>query len=285
MRPGDRVAVFAGSSPFDATLAWRGLGWLASRYRVVFDRAMFERTGFLAGSDERRRRELQGYLDDPTLAALISVRGGHGITRFAHELDLSGLRERPRWVVGFSDVTALHVETARLGVASIHGPMVAAAGRADAVVRRELVEALEEPGREWALEGLDPWRDGAAEGTLVGGNLTVLHACAAAGRLALPEGCLLLLEDVTERPYRLDRMLATLHAGGHLRRAAGIVLGGFTDCHTGLDGVPAEQVLREWVARLGVPAVAGAPVGHGVRNVPVMLGARHRIVEGRLVRG
>lgn len=274
LRPGDVVAVFAGSSPFDHALAWRGLGWLASRYRLRFDRSLFDRRGYLAGSDERRLRELSSHLADPAVRALIAVRGGYGLSRFVHRLDWSLLRDHPRWIVGFSDVTALHAEAARLGVASVHGPMVAALGRADARTRERLISALETPLASFRLAGLRTILPGTAEGPLAGGNLTMLHACAAAGRLALPEGCILLLEDVTERPYRLDRMLTTLLVGGHLARVSGVLLGDFTDCGPGPDGVTAEEVLRDRLETLGVPVLAGAPVGHGARNLPVVLGRR-----------
>ena len=112
---------------------------------------------------------------------------------------------------------------------------------------------------------------------MFGGNLALLHACAAANRLRVPDGCVMLLEDVTERPYRLDRMLSTLDAGGHLARASAFVLGDFDECEPGRDGVTAEQVLRERLARFGVPVCAGAPVGHGKVNVPVVLGAVARL--------
>ncbi|MCS6899417.1 MAG: LD-carboxypeptidase [Myxococcales bacterium] len=272
LRPGDVVAVFAGSSPFDPTLAWRGLGWLASRYRLRFDRSIFERHGYLAGSDERRRQELSSYLADASVRALIAVRGGYGLSRIVHEIDWSLLREYPRWIVGFSDVTALHVEAARLGIASIHGPMVAALGRGDTWTRSHVLSILETPLAPFYLAGLRTVHPGVAEGPLAGGNLTMLHACAAAGRLSLPEGCILLLEDVTERPYRLDRMLTTLQAGGHLAKVSGVLLGDFTDCDPGPDGVTAEQVLGERLGVLGVPVLSGAPVGHGLRNLPMVLG-------------
>jgi muramoyltetrapeptide carboxypeptidase len=285
LRPGDVVAIFAGSSPFDPTLAWRGLGWLASRYRLRFDRSLFDRRGYLAGSDERRLNELAAYLAAPEIRALIAVRGGYGLSRIVHRIDGSSLRENPRWIVGFSDVTALHVEAVRLGVASVHGPMVAALGRADYWTRTHLISTLEAPLAPFRLPGLRMLHPGTAEGPLAGGNLTMLHACATAGRLALPPGCILLLEDVTERPYRLDRMVTTLLVGGHLARVSGVLLGDFTDCGPGPDGVTAEEVLRERLGVLGVPVLAGAPVGHGARNLPVVLGRRLRLdgVRGEAV--
>jgi muramoyltetrapeptide carboxypeptidase len=277
LRPGDLVAVFAGSSPFDATLAFRGLAFLRGRYRVRWSRSLFERKGYLAGDDDRRLGELARALADPDVRALVAVRGGYGLPRIAPALDLAPLARDPRWIVGFSDVTALHVELARLGVASLHGPMVAALGRGDAWTRERWIRALEDPLAPLAFEGLRAWAPGRAEGPLVGGNLSLLHAAAAAGRLALPPAAVILLEDVGERPYRLDRMLTTLAQGGLFRDAAGVLVGDFTDCLPGPDGVRAEDVLRERLGGLGIPVLAGAPVGHERYNHPLVLGRRFRL--------
>lgn len=152
--------------------------------------------------------------------------------------------------------------------------MVAALGRADAWARGRTLACLEDPAGPAVFSGLKAIFAGEAEGPLVGGNLTMLHACAAAGRLALPEKCILVLEDVTERPYRIDRMLSTLLAGGHLGRVAGVVLGDFSDCPPGADGVTTSEVLRERLGELRVPVAAGAPIGHEIKNAPVVLGRR-----------
>jgi len=116
---------------------------------------------------------------------------------------------------------------------------------------------------------------------LVGGNLAMLHACAAAGRLRIPAGAIVMLEDIGERPYRVDRMLTNLMTSGHLARAAGFVVGRFTDCAPGPDQRSVESVVRERLLGLGVPIVADAPVGHGGRNDPVILGRRGEIQAGR----
>lgn len=280
LRPGDTVAVIAPASPFEHALAWVGIGWLAQRYRVHFSRGLFLRDGFLAGSDARRRDELEDALERPGVRAIFAARGGYGANRFVHRIDWGPLARDPRWIVGFSDITALHVEAARAGVASLHGPHVTSLGRGDARARAALVRALEDPAGERRFAGLATLRPGVAEGPAFGGNLTLLHACAAAGRLCVPEGCVLLLEDVSERPYRIDRALTTLEVGGHLAPAAAIVLGDFTQCDPGPDGVTVAEVLRDRLLPLGVPVVAGLPVGHGARNEPVILGGRAVVEAG-----
>lgn len=279
LRPGDRVAVVAPSSPFDRALALAGIAWLSERYEVDWDEAMFTREGFLAGTDARRRAELdRAFRGD--FAAIVAARGGYGLPRIAHELPWDAFVAAPKWLVGFSDVTALHVEAAARGVASLHAPMACGLGRAGGDERQRFLDALEAPRAKRRWEGLAAVRDGVAEGPTFGGNLCLLHACAAAGRLAVPEGAIVLLEDVGERPYRVDRMLTGLLVGGHLARAAAIVVGDFTDCHAGPDGVTVEAVLRERLAALGIPVVTGIPVGHGARNDPFVLGVPARLDAG-----
>lgn len=282
LSPGSRVRVVAPCSPFDPRLIWRGMGWLAQRYRVDYSRGIFAASGFLAGDDGRRREELQAALDEPDLDAILCARGGYGLSRYVHQLDLSTMVERPRWLVGFSDVTALHVELASAGVASMHACNVTALGRSDAQSRDDLVAALESPTARRSFEGLEVLSSGQAEGPLYGGNLTLLQACAAAGRLRVPDSAVILLEDVSEMPYRVDRALTTLLVGGHFDAASAIVVGELTGCRPGVDGVRVEQVIAERLAPLGIPVVAGAPVGHGRINRPVIIGAPTRVEGGRV---
>lgn len=273
LRPGDRIRIIAPSGPFDRTLLYRGAGWLARRYRVELDPALFCREGYLAGSDARRRDELQRALDEPGLRAVVAARGGYGLTRIAHQLDFSGFRAAPRWIVGFSDITALHVEAARAGVASLHAHNAAGLGRGDAAARARFVDALENPLATREHPGLACWVPGRASGPLCGGNLTMLFTCAAARRLYLPEGGVLFLEDVTESSYRLDRMLTALAVGGHLDRIAAVVVGDFTSCPAGPFDVPAETAVRACLSALGVPVAAGLGAGHDRWNEPLLLGA------------
>ncbi len=282
LRDGDTVAVFAGSSPFDRALVLRGMAQLATRFRVVFEPSLFARRGYLAGSDERRRSELARWMTDDRVSALVAARGGWGLLRCVDGLPWDEFLRRPRWVLGFSDVTTLHLELSARGVASLHGPHVSALGPADAWTRARVFGALTAPHDPLRLEGV-AWRDGHARGPLVGGNLTLVHAHAAAGLLRLPDRAILLLEDVTERPYRIDRMLTALRAAGVFERVAGFALGEWTDCAPGRDGVTVEQVLREALEPLGKPIVAGLRIGHGRYNAPVVLGREHAVSGGALV--
>jgi muramoyltetrapeptide carboxypeptidase len=271
LRPGSRVHVIAPSSPFDRCLVLRGLGWLSERFRVTFRSDLFTRSGFLAGSDERRLQELSEALLDPQIDAVVTARGGHGLLRIIQAVPFGVLVERPKWLVGFSDPTALHLEATRVGVASMHAANVAGLGRADGRARREWLMALEDPESPRTYHG-EKWSNGCVRGPLVGGNLTLLTLAAAAGRLSLPDGCILALEEVTEASYRVDRMLAVLQLGGHLDRVAGFALGHFTDCSPGPFRVGVECVLRDHLPTLR-PTVAQLEFGHAMPNRPLTLGA------------
>jgi muramoyltetrapeptide carboxypeptidase len=282
LRPGARVRVVAPSSPFDHALVRRGMAWLGERYRVEFDPRIFGPPGLFAGSDERRLAELNAALCDPALAAVVAARGGYGLTRIVHAIDIAALEAAPKWIVGFSDITALHLEATRAGVVSLNAHNAAGLGRGWTPRREEWRRALEEPLAPRRFGALEAWRSGSAEGPLVGGNLTLLFVAQASGRLALPDGAIVLLEDVGEPSYRVDRMLTALLVSGALDRAAGCVVGSFTDCSPGRHGIEVHDVLRERLLRLGVPVYAGLPVGHGRDNSPLPLGAPARLGDDGL---
>jgi muramoyltetrapeptide carboxypeptidase len=272
LAPGDSVRVIAPSGPFDRTLFLRGVAWLAERYRVRYDRGAFTRTGYLAGNDARRLDELDQALRDPTARAIVGARGGYGATRICHAADFESLRRHPKWCVGFSDFTALHLEAIRVGVASLHAPNVTSLGRGDAVGRAAWIEALERPLARRAFRGLQALAPGRASGTLVGGNLSLLFASAAAHRLRLPDSCLLFFEEVNEAPYRIDRMLTSLLVGGHLLNVTGVCVGNLTDGTRPELERESLAVVLERLAPLRIPIVAGLPVGHTELNLPLPLG-------------
>jgi len=281
LRAGDRIAVVAPSGSFEQAAVEGGIAWLERRYRVSHRASLFDKDAYLAGSDRRRAGELQRALDADGVRAVVAARGGYGLSRIAHLLDFEKVVARPRWLVGFSDFTVLHVEAWRRGLGTIHGSMVGALATLDEAARAQWIETLEQPDKPATWRGLTTWRKGRARGTLVGGNLAMLHACAAAGRLMIPRNAVVLLEDIGERPYRVDRMLTNLITAGHLVRASAVLVGQFIECGPGPDQRTVEQVLKERLLRLGVPVLAEVPIGHGGRNDAIVLGRRADVDAGR----
>ncbi len=268
-----RVRIVAPSSSFDHERFERGQARLSQRYTVQLGTSLFERTGFLAGNDRARYADLVNAMDDIDVHAIMPPRGGYGATRLLPELDADAVRASSTWLVGFSDATALHALWARAGLCSVHGPMVCSLADASVEAEQALYTLLE-GGEPPALHGLTPVAAGRAEGRLFGGNLTVL--CALVGTPFMPsmDDVVLVLEDVTERPYRIDRMLTTMLQAGVFKHVRAIVLGQFTECGPGPDGVTVDEVLGERLGTLGIPVLANAPFGHVDDNWPLLLGAR-----------
>jgi muramoyltetrapeptide carboxypeptidase len=271
--PGARIALVAPSSPFDADAFERGVEKLRRRYEVSYSAEIFEHKGYLAGSDELRLRELRAALANPKLDAIIAARGGYGATRIAPLIAADDVRKRSPLLVGFSDITALHALWAHAGVSSLHASMVAALGRASDAQLERFCAALEDrfPEHHGGLTTLAP---GVAEGILLGGNLAVLTALIGTSLFPPLHDAVLFIEDVGERPYRVDRMLTTWRHAGVLRGVRGIVLGAFEQGEAGADGVTLDDVLRERLHDLAIPVAASFPAGHIDDNHELPFGRR-----------
>jgi muramoyltetrapeptide carboxypeptidase len=227
---------------------------------------------------------------DPEARAIFCARGGYGAMRILSAVDPSPLLARPKALVGFSDVTALHALLNRAGLATVHGPVVTQLGRApdDALGHLEalLCATAPRPGA-WGVPAPGAGvvasrtvRPGRVSGPLLGGTLTILAHLAGTPFAPRLEGAILLLEDVGEKPYRVDRCLTQLRLAGVLDGVAGVAVGQLTSCDD--DGVLAADVVRDAVLGLGVPAVEGVPAGHEDANFAVPLGARATLVAPAL---
>ncbi|MDX2008784.1 MAG: LD-carboxypeptidase [Myxococcaceae bacterium] len=272
LSPHGRLAVVAPSGPFERARFEQGLAVLAARYRVEVADESFSRHRYLAGDDATRGQALQRALNDESVGAIVAARGGYGAMRLLSGLSL----ERPVPVLGFSDVTALHLAWQARGWRSIHGPVVTQLGAQPADVVERTFALLE--GRPVApLQGTHTVRGGVATGPLIGGNLSLLASLVGSPFMPSLAGAVVLLEDIGERPYRLDRMWTHLVLSGALAGVAGVVLGEFTDCEEKDAAFSSAEVLRELTGALDVPVLEGLPVGHGAINQPVVLGARVRL--------
>jgi len=283
VRPGSRIAVVAPAGPFDVEAFSSGLNWLAERYEAVHRPDIFAKSGYLAGDDTRRLGELREAIGDPSVDAIVCARGGFGTTRILPGIDDDLVRRANKLVIGFSDITALHAVWAAAGVRSVHAPMVAALGSASAELRGRWIDTVEHPGRFRSWE-LCPLREtgSAVEGRLTGGNLAVLAALLGTPRAPRLEGRILFIEDVGERPYRIDRVLTTMKQAGCFEGLAGLVVGAFTEGDPGADGVTVDEVIAGHFADAPFPVLIGFPAGHIRENEPIPFGAVARIQGGTL---
>ena len=276
LTPGARVAVIAPASAFDRASFDAGLALIAARYDVHYQPSIFERHRYLAGADGRRLTELKEALLDPAIRGVFCARGGYGAMRLLAQLSPAALGT-PKPLVGFSDVAALHLWLQSLGVMSIHGPVLTQLGLLPEESRQRLFQLLESGSPAAPLKAADTYVPGVAEGPLLGGNLSVLTRLLGTPYMPTLAGAVLLLEDVGERPYRLDRMWTQLDLAGVLRQVRGIALGTFTRCEEKDADYSAADVLRELAQATGLPCAAGFPIGHGALNDAVPLGARVRL--------
>jgi muramoyltetrapeptide carboxypeptidase len=271
------VRVVAPSGPVPRAGFLAGVEILARRYQVRYDDALFTTDGYLAGSDERRLSELASALADPEARAVIMARGGYGLMRILPFLDPAALRARPLPVVGFSDGTALLAHAARAGVTAIHGPVVTQLGGLPPSDHAALFRLLEQPAPGVVLAGLDELVPGRARGPLLGGNLEVFSRLVGTPYLPDLGGAILFIEDLGERPYRVDRLITFLDLAGVFGALAGVVVGDFSAClepePTRASTPPVAEVLMERLERLTIPVVVGGQFGHGTRNLALPYGA------------
>lgn len=297
LRPGDMVGLIepAGftDDAFDLDLVREAI--LAMGLTPRDAPHLAQRHGYLAGKDADRAADINAMYADPTVKALFAVRGGWGCARLLPYLDFATIRAHPKLLVGFSDITALHLAfAAKAGFTTIHGPNAASSwgklswdafravafdggtptfanplGTEDRLVQRS--------GR------IRTFRSGVARGRLLGGNLTVLAALMGTGWLPDFTGAILFIEDIDEAPYRIDRMLTQLALGGVLGKLAGVVFGqcnGCTAAGPSYGGFTLSEVLQQHLEPLGVPAFQGALFGHVANQFSLPVGVQAEIDAG-----
>ena len=273
---GSRIALVAPSGPLrneadldHALENTRALGW-----EPVVGAHVLERDGYLAGDDESRRADLNAFIADDSIDGLWCIRGGYGAMRLLNGLDYTTWRDRPRALIGYSDITALHSAIGpRAELVTFHGPTARA--QLTEFSRASLLAAVGGDGAV-SLTAADATvlHKGSATGPLAGGNLAVLTALCGTPFAPRLDGAILVLEDVNESVYRLDRMLTQLRLSGSLDRIAGIAFGRFTEIpeDTNNEDRPLEDLLGEVADQCAVPCIASIPVGHIADQWTIPLG-------------
>jgi len=246
--------------------------------------------GYIAGNDADRAADIHAMFADPDVHAVLCIRGGYGAMRLLDALEYDLVRRHPKVFIGYSDVTALHLAFCRLaGLTTFHGPMANAIAKGDGHDLRQLLRAvthplplgpLVNPPGAPEIETLVP---GAAEGTLIGGNLALLTSLLGTPYLPELSGAVLFIEDIVDHLYRLDRKLVHLRLAGVLGQVAGIVVGESAarapapGSDAPAPGLSVREILEDLIVPLGKPAIYGLACGHGAYHLTLPIGVRARL--------
>ena len=277
---GGVIALIAPAGPAELDLK-RASEWMAARgYQLRVLPGVWEKDGYLAGSDAVRLRDLHDAFADESVDAIFCLRGGYGSPRLLAGIDFALLRRNPKPFVGYSDITALHLAITRYaGFVTFHGAMLNADLLGNKLEPTEsglwqMLSGQQSPVLQhppaFALTTLAP---GSASGRLLGGNLSMICATIGSAFELDDEGIILFIEDVNEPLYRVDRLLTHLRLAGKLNRLRGVLVGDFA----GVDSVALHRLLQQELGPLGIPVLAGWRSGHCNPNLTLPLGAQVRL--------
>jgi muramoyltetrapeptide carboxypeptidase len=235
---------------------------------------------YFSGSDEERRDELQAMLDDGNINAILFGRGGYGVSRIIDQLDFTKFKKKPKWIIGFSDITVLHSHIyTNVKIASLHAPMAAAFNEGENEFIQSLQKTLTGKRATYKCSAHLFNKNGTASGELVGGNLSLLAHLTGTASDINTKNKILFIEDIGEQVYGIDRMLYQLKRSGKLDKLAGLIIGGFTDMKD-TDrpfGKTVYEAIQQIVAAYNYPVCFNFPVSHGKENYALKVGVKYEL--------
>jgi muramoyltetrapeptide carboxypeptidase len=246
-------------------------------YIVSLGKNTLNRYHQFAGNDSERAEDFQEAIDDPSVGAIFCARGGYGSIRIIDQIDFSSITENPKWIAGFSDITVFHTYLNRVfNLATIHSPMPVNVSSASFPENlKKLKKILEGNQPELKIEKHELNRLGTGKGKLVGGNLSILYSLQSTKYEIDTLGNILLIEDVGEQLYHIDRMMQNFLHSGKLEGLSGLIVGGMTDMKDKRRpfGKTAEEIVLDTVKKFDFPVAVGFPGGHMESNQPFIMGA------------
>ncbi|MFD1629670.1 S66 peptidase family protein [Pseudopedobacter beijingensis] len=240
---------------------------------VIIGKTVTSQFHQFAGDDDFRAAEMQTFINDPSIKAIIAARGGYGSVRIVDKIDFSPLMEAPKWIVGFSDITVFHCHLNKLGLQTIHGQMPATIPDSTAAGVESLRRALFGEAIDYVFENAEQLK-ALPPAEVIGGNLSILLSVLGSNSDPDYDGKILFIEDVGEYYYSIDRMLRALDRAEKLKNLKGLIMGGFTAIKDNdiPFGFSIEEIVRDVVSKYGYPIVSGFPAGHIDDNWAVVLG-------------
>lgn len=285
LAPGDTIQIVAPSRWVSESLLEEATSIIEAKgYKARFSENISLKNGQFAGEDSLRAEDFIKAWKDKEVKALWIARGGYGAQRIVDAISKKLASPQLKWVIGFSDCTAIHAALSNKNICSIHGPVISTVRQTEEEDVAEIFRMLagETPG-DMILHGCEWNSTGRASGRLVGGNLSVLQTMIGTASMPVDEGDVLFIEDVDEMLYHLDRMMLHLKRSGVLGRISGLLVGGMTDMRDNTlehgfsqdnpYGKRAYDIIIEHCNSLSIPMAFGLPCGHGNRNRPLLMGA------------
>lgn len=283
LRPNDLIAVVAPAGKVVRGKVQNGISLLRQTgFSVAEGENLFGSYFQFSGTDSERLSDLQSALDNPDVKAVFFARGGYGTIRLVEQLDFDRFAQNPKWLVGFSDITALHNVCASLKIPSVHGQMVASfvneKGQPAESFRR-LIRTLEGQNLKYRILSCPENRNGTARAPLVGGNLALIYSLMGTKYDLNTDGKILFIEDIGEYFYQIDRMMTSLRLSGKLAKLKGLVVGHFTDLKDNAEpfGISLREIVLHAVRDYNFPVCFGFPAGHEEPNYPLILGSRWKL--------
>lgn len=288
LKLGDMVGIIAPSSPTSNENVKAAEDKLIEMgFKVKLGKSPYERYGYLSGTDSIRANDINEMFKDEEIKAIICVRGGYGTPRILDLLDYDVIKNNPKIFVGYSDITALHIAfTQKCNLVTYHGPMLSSDMIKDfsEFSKDKLFKTLMDPEPLGKIsnpqgEEIVTINGGIAEGTIIGGNLSLIVATIGTPYEIDVKGKLLFIEEIGEEPYKIDRMLNQLRLSGKLEDASGIILGDFNNCESGKheENLTLSQVIADHIKPLKKPTIYNLQAGHCDPMVTLPLGVMARL--------
>jgi muramoyltetrapeptide carboxypeptidase len=284
LQPGDTIAITCPAGYMAAEKAVTCIETLREQgYKVAVGKTLGSTSQtYFSGTDEERLDELQAFLDDKDIKAILFGRGGYGTGRIIDKINFKKFILNPKWLIGFSDITILHSHLySNYKIASMHAPMAAAfneEGFNNEYVG-SLLAALRGDKASYTVAANSNNRTGEAKGKLIGGNLSLLANATGTASDIKTKNCILFLEDIGEQLYNIDRMLYQIKRSGKLKGLAGLIIGGFTDLKDTERpfGKDIYQIVNELVAEYDYPVCYDFPVSHNKENYALKIGLKYKL--------
>jgi muramoyltetrapeptide carboxypeptidase len=286
--PGDKIAIVATARKISREELQPAIDMFGGYgLTVVADDLLFSSHNQFAGTDEVRASMLQQYIDDDSVKAIISARGGYGTVRIIDQIDFSRLIKHPKWVIGYSDITVLHSHMfTHTGIATLHATMPVNMQQHN--INKQSVEALmkvlmSDKPLHYQVPAQPLNREGEATGELVGGNLSVLFSLLGSASDLDTSGKILFLEDLDEYLYHIDRMMQALNRAGKLANIKGLIVGGMSEMRDNQVpyGYNASEIIAQHARQYDFPVAFGFPAGHEPVNLPLIMGAKYRMLVNK----